>query len=109
MQLVFVHGVATRMSVAYEQEQTNRNLLLEKVAFQGVADLKIHSPIWGDLVPKLRLDGAAFRTGDEVASYGMGAGMGGGGEDIAFGAGASLAPVLQDPTAGLDAVYAELV
>lgn len=113
MQLVFVHGVATRMSVAYQQEQTNRNLLFEQVAFAGLP-LKIQSPIWGDLVPKLRLDGAAFKTDEDVVAFamagGMGGGMGGSGEPQAFGMGDALAAALgDDPVAALDAIYAQLV
>jgi len=115
-QLVFIHGVATRGGASYLQGVANRNSLLEAVLFEG-APVSIHTPLWGDLVPKIE---AAVYDTKGVSSFSIGAGpaaLGGGmGGGIAgFGAapaagGPSLAEIARTkPTAALDALFAELV
>ena len=59
VQMVFVHGVATRSSPAYEVEWRNREKLFKEALFEGKS-LTSGSPSWGDLVPKSSSDGKSF-------------------------------------------------
>lgn len=109
MQLVFVHGVATRTTPRYKVELENRNQLFTQVAFKD-RPLDIRSPMWGDEVPVPAWGGAAFpRLGkDKVASFslqGLSAVARPGGA-----AGMSVASIAAtDPAAAIDTVFAELV
>ncbi|MBP2238696.1 hypothetical protein J2Z31_005237 [Sinorhizobium kostiense] len=67
--VVFVHGVATRATPAYEIETENRNSLFKSAVFGDKAT--IISPMWGELVPKLLFDGASFRK-SETQTLGLG-------------------------------------
>jgi hypothetical protein len=68
VQLVFVHGVATRTSAAYDQEERNRDVLFKQVLFQG-APLTIRSPRWGDLAPPMANNGASFAGAEGVSAF----------------------------------------
>ena len=76
-QLVFVHGVATRSGGNYDQVVANRDALFRKILFEDPA-LSIHTPLWGDLVPKIAKD--VYDTNAGVGAFGLGApsSMGGG-------------------------------
>src|SRR3546814_5709195 len=50
VQLVFVHGVATRSGPTLVRAVENRNTLFREIAFAGM-DVNILSPTWGDAVP----------------------------------------------------------
>ena len=103
VQMVFVHGVATRSSPAYEVERRNREKLFQEVLFEGKS-LNIRSPCWGDLVPKLSSDGKSFAK-QGVQSFGIfGAGA------VAAVPGNSIAELAaQRPATALDAIYATMV
>ncbi|KVM47198.1 hypothetical protein WJ58_29310 [Burkholderia ubonensis] len=114
-QLVFVHGVATRDTPAYQDAVENRDKLFRELLFTG-SDVTIHSPLWGQFVPAIPHD--VFDTDKGGATYslnlgaapGLGAGlMGGGGQaggtiDVSIGAIGK-----QDPVAALDAICSEIV
>ncbi|MDQ0462838.1 hypothetical protein QO010_000586 [Caulobacter ginsengisoli] len=104
VQMVFVHGVATRSGPAYDQEERNRDALFKQVLFQG-APLNIRSPRWGDLVPAMSNGGGSFAGAAGVSAYSaLGALTV---SDPEGGAIAELATA--DPATALDAVYATLV
>ena len=111
VQLVFVHGVATRSGAGYAQSVANRDALFRKVSFDG-REVTILSPLWGDLVP--RIDPNIFGTDQGVNSFSIGAPaggsqMGGLGGTTGLG-GADLAAVArQNATAAIDAVFAQVV
>jgi hypothetical protein len=109
VQLVFVHGVATRSSPAYDTEEANRNKLFTFSLFSG-APLKISSPRWGDLVPNLSYGGAVFpENQQDAASLSL---VGGLSDEPAVDA--SLSAILPkvaeaDAAAAVDALFAALV
>ncbi len=117
-QLVFVHGVATRKGADYDQSVANRNALFEKVLFEQ-AGLAIHTPLWGDFVPKIPGEifatgkvATAFRLGSGAATVGVGSGLGNaiGGGAAAPGTALTLAELAKtNPNAALDALFVELL
>lgn len=103
-QVVFVHGVSTRTSAAYDQEEFNRDALFKQVLFKGIP-LTIHSPRWGDLVPALSNGGESFNGAAGVSAYSALGGM-----TVSEPQGAAIADLATaDATTALDAVYATLV
>lgn len=115
-QLVFVHGVATRSGNAYQQGVANRDSLLRNLLFEGQS-LTIHTPLWGDLVPKIaskvyETSGVAsfsLNAGAQAGAFGGGLGGGLRGQPEAS-AGVSLADIAKArPTVALDALFAELL
>ena len=104
VQMVFVHGVATRSANAtYDIEQRNREKLFKEILFDGKS-LNIRSPCWGDLVPKLSRDGQSFAK-QQVTSLGI---FGGGAAEAV--AGSTIAELAaQRPATALDAIYATMV
>jgi hypothetical protein len=120
-QLVFVHGVATRQGAEYDQAVKNRDALFAKVLFED-ANLGIHTPLWGDLVPVI--PGAVFDTGKVATAFklavaagpmGMSVGMDnavdtGVGSTSAADADLTLAGLAKsNPNVALDALFVELV
>lgn len=111
VQLVFVHGVATRSGDGYEQAVKNRDTLFREILFEGL-QVKIRSPQWGDLVPPVNPE--VFKTDSGVGTFNlsvetqsMGSGLNGGGVHVSD---LSLASVAGTNSAiALDAVFAELV
>lgn len=112
-QLVFVHGVATRNTPAYQQAVFNRNTLFKENVFGS--GVEFHAPVWGQHVPPI--DSGVFETDKGVSTYslnvgppsGLGGGlMGGpttpGNPDISIGAIGK-----QDPIAALDAICSEII
>jgi hypothetical protein len=73
VQVVFVHGVATRGGPEYEDQKNNRDRLLKAALFRQEA-ITILSPLWGDLMPPLAFDGASFAK-DKVKALSLGGGM----------------------------------
>jgi hypothetical protein len=109
-QLVFVHGVATRTGDAYAAGVKNRDRLISEILFEG-GSVDIHSPAWGDFVPKV--DDEVFQTAAGVASFSLlgGFGSGGGGLGVEGGAGdGSVAQLAgQNTPAAVDAIFATLL
>lgn len=113
VQLVFVHGVATRTTApGYAQSVANRDMLFREVLFNG-SSVDIHSPAWGDVVPKIP-DGVyatavgvgAFGLAPEAAAPGLGIGA----APAAERPGLSLSAIARvRPDVALDAVFAELL
>lgn len=112
VQLVFVHGVATRSGGHYDQIVANRDTLFRKILFEDPA-LAIHTPLWGDLVPVIGKD--VYKTNIGAAAFSLGAGSGGMGGGLgsaasAQGTGQSLADVARvNPTVALDALFVQLI
>ena len=101
------------------QAVANRDALFRKILFED-ANLGIHTPLWGDLIPKIPRE--VYNTNAGVGAFGLGAapsslgvGLGGGfggglGSAGTPGTGKSLADVARiAPTAALDAVFVELL
>jgi hypothetical protein len=72
IQVVFVHGVATRGGPEYRDQKSNRDRLLREALFRQEAT--ILSPLWGDLMPPLAFKGASFAK-DKVKSLSLSGGM----------------------------------
>ncbi|MEP9359537.1 hypothetical protein [Sphingomonas sp. KR3-1] len=70
VQLVFVHGVATRSGPAYAVETANRDRLFRDVLFAG-SQVEIRSPLWGDIVPPG--DERVFAGANGVGTFGSNA------------------------------------
>src|SRR3546814_347110 len=109
VQLVFVHGVATRSGPTLVRAVENRNTLFREIAFAGM-DVNILSPTWGDAVPSI--NPKVFGTDEKVRSFSLGAGTGqmGGLAGRAAGAatGGDIAQVARvHATVAIDAVFAE--
>lgn len=111
VQLVFVHGVATRSGDGYEQAVKNRDKLFREILFEGI-QVEIRSPQWGDLVPPVNPE--VFKTDSGVDTFNlsidthsMGGGLNGGGAHISDLSLASVAGI--NSAIALDAVFAELV
>lgn len=109
VKLVFVHGVSTRSSPTYDQEETNRDQLISSVLFAGVP-LAITSPRWGDHVPPLARGGLSFpKTGAAIASLSLTAGLGAQ-PAAAEGAGDVIANVANtDAATALDTLFVGVV
>jgi hypothetical protein len=115
VQLVFVHGVATRDSSDYKTETANRDGAFKNGLFAGQS-LTIRSPLWGQFVPKIAKafdKDVAAAFGGGLGGVALGGGLGDGGLG-GLGAGAAdssaLADIAQaDGTATIDAVFAELI
>ncbi|MQW86176.1 hypothetical protein [Sinorhizobium saheli] len=115
VQLVFVHGVATRDTPEYRAAIGNRDTLFRKLLFTG-SDVSIHAPMWGQFVPAIPQ--TVFETDEGVTTYslniGPGPGMAGGlvGEVPVAPVGISDATIgaigKQDPVAALDAICSEI-
>lgn len=114
MQLVFVHGVATRDTAEYRAAATNRDKLFRELLFTELT-LSIHAPMWGKFVPAI--DQRVFDTDKGVTTYslningapGLGGGLGGGGLAGGGAAEVSIGAIgKQDPVAALDAICAEI-
>ncbi len=107
VQLVFVHGVATRGGASYDAQVANRDLLFRTLLFEEVK-VEIHSPLWGDLVP--RIDERVFATGQEFGSFSLGVPDDGllGGASPAGAQGLAVAGIA-GPKAMVDAVGVTLV
>jgi hypothetical protein len=73
VQMVFVHGVATRGGPEYEDQKSKRDALL-KAALLRQPDANILSPLWGDLIPPLTFNGASFKK-DKVKALSLTGGM----------------------------------
>lgn len=112
-QLVFVHGVATRNTPAYQQAVLNRNTLFRENVFGQ--NVEFHAPNWGQHVPLIQP--GVFETDKGATTYslnvspppGLGGGvMGGattpGNPDISI-----EAIGKQDPIAALDAICSEII
>ncbi|WAC49779.1 hypothetical protein OVA03_07730 [Asticcacaulis sp. SL142] len=63
MQLVFVHGVATRSNPNYLREERQRDMFFKEAAFAG-SPVMIQNPKWGDLV------GEPYWKNDSMPKYG---------------------------------------
>lgn len=114
-QLVFVHGVATRKGAGYEQSVANRDALFKKVLFEDPG-LVIHTPLWGDLVPKIPHEvfdtgkvAAAFKLGSGSGMVGVGPGLGHAGEPVPEDALTLAGLAKSNPNAALDALFVELL
>ncbi|WP_372784652.1 hypothetical protein [Phenylobacterium sp.] len=110
VQVVFVHGVATRTSPAYAIESENREALFRQVAFKD-RPLNLCSPMWGDEVPAFAWNGQCFpRFGkDKVASFSLAGGRSAK-STLQTTLGASVATVAaSDVPAAIDALFAQLV
>jgi hypothetical protein len=109
-QLIFVHGVATRPGTGYTTAVANRDRLIRDILFEG-AQVTIHSPVWGDLVPAI--DETVFATAGQVKSFNLGSGLAGIGSSAADGGGQgdfSVAAIAQkNSTAALDAIFTALL
>jgi hypothetical protein len=73
VQVVFVHGVATRGGLEYEDHKKKRDTLLKAALFRQ-DEATIRSPMWGDLMPALAFKGASFEK-DKVKALSLGGGM----------------------------------
>lgn len=111
VQLVFVHGVATRSGDGYEQAVKNRDKLFREILFEGF-QVEIRSPQWGDLVPPVNPE--VFKTDSGVNTFNlsidtqsMGGGLNGGGAHLNDLSLASVAGT--NSSIALDAIFAELV
>lgn len=67
MQLVFVHGVATRSTKAYLAEEKQRDEFFRKACFTGQT-VTINNPKWGDLVGEPYWGNASMPTNDSSAT-----------------------------------------
>jgi hypothetical protein len=110
VQLVFVHGVATRSGPGHAQQEKNRDELFASVAFDGVP-LKITAPMWGDLVPKLAWNGAAFpKNGGSVESFAIFGGLGASpGGAVSTNGDVLVQMAKTDAPAAIDELFARLV
>ena len=117
VQLVFVHGVATRSGSSYTQSVANRDTLFHEIAFKG-RNLTIYSPLWGNHVP--RIEPKVFDTDKGVdGSKGVGSfsihavasgQMGGLGVTAVPSTGGDVAAVArQNATVAMDAVFAQVL
>lgn len=100
--MVFVHGVATRATPAYEIQTENRNSLFKSAVFGDGAT--IISPMWGELVPELLFDGASFRKSETLA-------LGLGGQDTSSDVNLTVLPVIakESPSSALDLLFSERI
>jgi hypothetical protein len=73
VQVVFVHGVATRGGPEYEDHKNKRDTLLQAALFRD-EKAAILNPMWGDLMPPLLFNGASFEK-DKVKALSLGGGM----------------------------------
>lgn len=111
---MFVHGVATRGDAGYAETVANRDALFRAVLFKGTAT-DIHTPLWGDIVP--RIDRRVFDTHGAIKTFSLGsgafgAGLGGGMSDRTAGdpTGPSLGDVAaQNEVVALDALFVQLI
>lgn len=79
-QLVFVHGVATRRSPAYDREESTRDDLFRKISFAGSGSLEILNSYWGDDGSSLAWDQASLpMNGQGVQAFSLLGGFGSGG------------------------------
>jgi hypothetical protein len=63
--LVFVHGVKTRDSAAYQRSVTQQRNMFARVALRGLAeDLHVSHPYWGDLAARPAWENASVPDGD---------------------------------------------
>jgi hypothetical protein len=124
VQLVFVHGVATRSGADYDRGVANRELLFREITFKDFP-VDFATPMWGDFVPAV--DTNVFHTNVDIPSYSLDAeqpidsvirrsdtdssGLGVTDElTSAPSTDVSLATLAtQNPSAVLDAIFAELV
>ena len=111
VQLLFVHGVATRTTAKYDIECANRDLLFRTALFKD-KPLDIYAPRWGDFVPEIpsvifeRPSGVVAYSGIGEDSNSAGT-LGVGTDDVASSRVAELAQ--RDGTAALDAILTTLV
>lgn len=104
VQLVFVHGVATRAGVPYDQGVALRDRLFREGAFAG-RSVDIENPFWGDSAGSLAFGQASLpRGGQQVASFGL----------LSAAAGEADAPSIastaaRDFGAAVDMLYAVMV
>lgn len=116
VQLVFIHGVATRDTPEYRAAIANRDTLFRELLFTGT-DVSIHAPMWGQFVPAIPQ--AVFETDKGVTTYSLNVGSAPGMEDGVLGelavAPPEAAPEVtigavgkQDPIAALDAICSEI-
>lgn len=115
VQLVFVHGVATRSGSEYDHAVANRELLFREMAFKD-STVDFWTPMWGDFVPSINPE--LFHTNAQVPSYSLGSGspLATGGLGISDGmtlsatTGVSLSAfAAENPAAALDAIFTEVV
>lgn len=115
VQLVFIHGVATRDTPEYRAAIANRDTLFRELLFTG-ADVSIHAPMWGQFVPVIPQ--AVFETDKGVTTYSLNVGSAPGMEGGVLGE-LAVAPSeasdvtigavgKQDPVAALDAICSEI-
>ncbi|WP_445577853.1 hypothetical protein GKKCFE_11485 [Pseudomonas sp. E141] len=114
VQLVFVHGVATRDTPEYKNLVKTREMLFRELLFPNKT-VTFHSPMWGHFVPEVPSE--VFKTNvkktgtfslniEALPSMGgglIGSGKGGGNVDISVGAIGK-----QDPIAALDAICSQI-
>ncbi|PLK23540.1 hypothetical protein C0V72_09080 [Porphyrobacter sp. TH134] len=111
VQLVCVHGVATRPGDDLTRAVENRDALFARIVFPGI-EHRVWSPVWGDLVP--RVDPGVFDTDRSAQSLSLGTGGDDPGAGLGSGEGNQSGPDLaaiaaQAPSVAVDAVMAELV
>lgn len=108
VQLVFVHGVSNRSGPALAQEEKIRNELIRTVLFDGLP-LTIASPVWGDLVPLLAWQGAAFpKNGTSVASLSLTGGLAAS-PSVTPGDAVLVQMAAANPSAAVDELFGNLV
>lgn len=113
VQLVFVHGVATRDTADYRAVVANRDKLFRELLFVG-RNVTITSPMWGQFVPPFNCD--VLKTNEGVGTYSLNisgsSGLGGGVRGSAAdgtGSNVSIGAIgKQDAVAALDAICSEL-
>ncbi|MNB90657.1 hypothetical protein D3C81_525150 [compost metagenome] len=110
-QLVFVHGVATRVDADYKLTVANRNKFYQELVFDG-QPVNFYSPMWGQFVNPIPPE--VFQTNANITTFslnipslpGLDGGMG-----LTDGENPNLSIVAvgqQDPVAALDAICSEL-
>ena len=110
-QLVFVHGVATRIDADYVRAVANRNKLYQELVFDG-QPVDFYSPMWGKFVSQI--PAGVFQTNADITAFslnvspvpGLGGGMGpisGDNLDVSI-----MAVGQQDSVAALDAICSQI-
>lgn len=112
MQLVFVHGVATRSTQPYVNEVARRDQLFKEVAFPGVLKDKVENPAWGDLVGKPAWNGESLpkpKSPGETETFSLGKALGMGSAAAAGTANLLADLAKRDLPAAVDALIAAYV
>ncbi|WP_323101954.1 hypothetical protein [Klebsiella variicola] len=67
-QLVFVHGVATRIDADYVRAVANRNKLYQELVFDG-QPVDFYSPMWGKFVSQI--PAGVFQTNADITAFSL--------------------------------------